>query len=205
MSFEEKISKFNLSEEETAKYVRRHDRMVTEFAIPEQEADRTIIQEIEKALGLSDENGRRTANPMGIGLSVNISNLNPESMSDADVLVKVVSLTRGTSGKIAYRGILADATGYSPFAVLNGCQSPPLDQGRTYAMFGACLSRYNGILSLLFNKFSFIESSDVEIDTKPYVRTLLQDLKPGVCDIQVKILRMSTDREKYKYVGSCGD
>lgn len=194
---------YGLSETDVEKYQTRYDRMVNEFSIPEKEAEISITAEIKRAAGVIDDSGSQNLDK--IHPTVRLPDLNPETMSEADVEGMAVSLTRYTSGKKAYSGIITDSEGFVPFVVLNGAQSVPLEQGKSYRMYGGIVSVYNGSVSLLFNKFSYIEISKTTFDTPPFNRTLVADLQPGVCDIHTKAVRVNSAHEKAKYLLTLAD
>lgn len=208
MSFEDVIEiqkeRFGLTDSEVKRYTDRYTRLTEEFAVPAEEALRTIITEIEKNKGIADADGRRViGNP--IFPAIPVASLNPFVMTDADVCIKVVSLKHHDSGKLARSGVGGDETGYIKFALTSGTRSPDLKVGSVYQFYGALLSEFNGSVSLLLNKLSAVEQLDGDIDLPAFRRTMVRDLTPGIHDLFVKVIRANTQHEKAKCLLTLAD
>lgn len=208
MSFEEIINnlkqKFNLTDVEIKRYTDRYERLTEEFAVPIEEATRTIISDIEKDKGLADADGRRvTGNPIFPAIPIN--SLNPAIMTDADVCVKIVSLKHHDTGKLAYSGVAGDESGYIKIALTSGTRSPDLKVGGVYQFYGAGLSEFNGSISLLLNKLSAVEELEGDIQALPFRRTMVRDLTPGIHDLLIKVIRLNDLHEKAKYISTLAD
>lgn len=208
MTFEEVLNtqkeRFGLTEIEITRLKERYIRLTDEFSVPEAEAIRSLISELGRDKGLADDEGRRVPdNP--IFPAIPLASLNPAVMSDADVCIKIVSLTRHDTGKLAYSGVAGDETGFIKFALTSGTRSPDLKVGGIYQFYGALLSEFNGSLSLLLNKFSAVEEIDGDIDLLPFRRTLVRDLTPGIHDMLVKAVRLNEQHEKARYIGTVAD
>lgn len=208
MSFEDVIEiqkeRFGLTDSEVKRYTDRYTRLTEEFAVPAEEALRTIITEIEKNKGIADADGRRViGNP--IFPAIPVASLNPFLMQDADVCLKIVNLKRHDTGKLACSGVGGDETGYVKFALTSGTRSPDLKVGSVYQFYGANLSEFNGTTSLLLNKLSAVEQLDGDLELPPFRRTMVRDLTPGIHDLLVKVIRLNAQHEKARYITTLAD
>lgn len=203
-TLETQKERFGLTDVEVKRYTDRYARLTEEFAVPSDEALRSIITDIEKDKGLADAEGRRvTGNP--IFPAIPVASLNPFVMTDADVCLKIVSLKHHDTGKLAYSGIGGDETGFVKFALTSGTRSPDLHVGKVFQFYGANLSEFNSCISLLLNKLSAVEALDGDLELPPFRRTMVRDLTPGIHDLLVKVVRLNDQHEKARYITTLAD
>jgi len=197
--------KYGLTTEQASSYRVRYSRLVDEFGIPADEAARTIRGDIEKDLGLITETGERAEVPEDFPV-MTIRYADPATIYDIDLSLRVLSARQQSGGKIAWSGIGADENGDRiKFLITTGASCPSLEIGSVYGFYSAIVSDYGGQISILIGKNSAVQERKDEISVPEFNVTPIAGLKPGICDVRGKIIRLNTASEKAKYLGTIAD
>jgi replication factor A1 len=154
-------------------------RLVAEFGVPPDEAERSVTSELAKEFGIAGS---------GPG-SVEQKKLADAQPGDwVTVEVKVVTLTRAQSPAIAQTGIVADATGGIRFVVWAKAHAPVLTSGRWYRIESAVVDEFRGVPSLKVHSGTTITELAEDGTLMPPV-TPVKDLVPGVGNVRVKVIQ----------------
>ena len=176
---------------ESVKINEKLNRLVNEFGVPPEEAERTIISDYSREFGLE------TASPIpevkNEDLEVTpISEVKPKELS---TLVGVVTtLFPPRSPSIAQSGILADHSGTIRFTIWANSNAPAVETGRWYRFEYAAIDEYN-------NQINFkVETGTTVIPLEPDEipvpeKSPIGSLKCGTITLEGKVVSLTERNE----------
>lgn len=171
----------------TTKVEEKLNRLVQEFGIPPEEAERTVISDYSREFGLE-----MSASASEITVDgpepVQIADIKPKEIST--IIAVVTTLFPSRSPSIAQSGILADQTGTVRFTAWANAGAPPVEAGSWYRFEHAAIDEYNDQISLKVESgTSIIPLGPDEIPVPAAVR--IADLRPGAVALEGKIVSLT--------------
>ena len=158
-------------------------RLIEEFGVPPQEAERTVMNELARELSIPD------LIPGPGSATSEERQLRQLSSGDwATIEVKVVSLSSSPSSAISQTGIVADATGAMRFVVWAKANAPRLSIGSWYRFESVVVDEYKGSPNLKVHSGTTIK--EITCDTPLIPETLpIKDLTPGIGSVRAKFIQ----------------
>jgi len=158
-------------------------RLIEEFGVPPQEAERTVLNELARELAIPD------LIPGPGSATSEERQLRQLSSGDwATIEVKVVSLSSSPSSAISQPGIVADATGAMRFVVWAKANAPRLSIGSWYRFESVVVDEYKGSPNLKVHSGTTIK--EITCDTPLIPETLpMKDLTPGIGSVRAKFIQ----------------
>jgi replication factor A1 len=168
---------------DTAKIEGKLRRLIEEFGVPPQEAERTILNELARDLSIPDL-------VSGPGSAAGEEKLLRQLSSGdwATIEAKVVSLSSSPSSAISQTGILADATGAMRFVVWAKANAPRLSLGSWYRFESVVVDEYKGSPNLKVHSGTTIKEIDRETPLIPEI-VPIKDLTPGIGSVRAKFIQ----------------
>ena len=169
---------------EPAKIEEKLARMINEFGVPEEEAERSIVSDYSREFGLDEQ----------IHSAPVVSDA-PEATPIAEVKIGdwatiegvVTVLFESRSPSVAQSGILADQSGSIRFTVWAKAQAPALEQGEWYRFESAAVDEFNNQPG--FQVHSGTAIFPIQHDELPLIETApIADLKRGVVSLEGKVV-----------------
>ncbi|HPM61781.1 MAG TPA: nucleotide-binding protein, partial [Methanoregulaceae archaeon] len=158
-------------------------RLMEEFGVPPQEAERTVLNELARDLSIPD------LLPGTAGTAGEERQLRQLSSGDwATIEGKVVSLTSSPSAAISQTGILADPTGAMRFVVWAKANAPRLSAGSWYRFESVVVDEYRGTANLKIHSGTTIKEISRETPLIPEI-TPLAELTPGIGSVRGKFIQ----------------
>jgi replication factor A1 len=158
-------------------------RLIEEFGVPPQEAERTVLNELARELSIPD------LGP-GPGSSAGEERrLSQLSSGDwATIEAKVVSLSSAPSSSISQTGIVADASGAMRFVVWAKANAPRLSIGSWYRFESVVVDEYKGSPNLKVHSGTTIKEISRETPLIPET-VPIGDLTPGIGSVRAKFIQ----------------
>ena len=158
-------------------------RLIEEFGVPPQEAERTVLNELARELAIPD------LIPGPGSATSEERQLRQLSSGDwATIEVKVVSLSSSPSSAISQTGIVADGTGAMRFVVWAKANAPRLSIGSWYRFESVVVDEYKGSPNLKVHSGTTIK--EITCDTPLIPETLpIKDLTPGIGSVRAKFIQ----------------
>ncbi len=158
-------------------------RLIEEFGVPPQEAERTVLNELARELSIPD------LGP-GPGSSAGEERqLSQLSSGDwATIEAKVVSLSSAPSSSISQTGIVADASGAMRFVVWAKANAPRLSIGTWYRFESVVVDEYKGSPNLKVHSGTTIKEISRETPLIPGT-VQIRDLTPGIGSVRAKFIQ----------------
>ncbi|MCU0629473.1 MAG: nucleotide-binding protein [Methanoregulaceae archaeon] len=170
-------------EADTAKIEGKLRRLIEEFGVPPQEAERTVLNELARDLSIPDlGSGPGTA----AGEEKQLRQLS--SGDWATIEAKVVSLSSSFSSAISQTGILADSTGAMRFVVWAKANAPRLSVGSWYRFESVVVDEYKGSPNLKVHSGTTIKEIASETPLIPE-SIPIRDLTPGIGSVRAKFIQ----------------
>lgn len=170
-------------EADTAKIEGKLRRLIEEFGVPPQEAERTVLNELARDLSIPDlVSGPGTA----AGEEKQLRQLS--SGDWAIIEAKVVSLSSSFSSAISQTGILADSTGAMRFVVWAKANAPRLSVGSWYRFESVVVDEYKGSPNLKVHSGTTIKEIASETPLIPE-SIPIRDLTPGIGSVRAKFIQ----------------
>ncbi|MDD1705884.1 MAG: nucleotide-binding protein [Methanoregulaceae archaeon] len=168
---------------DTAKIEGKLRRLIEEFGVPPQEAERTVLNELARDLAIPDL-GSGSAGAAG-----EKKLLRELSSGDwATIEAKVVSLSGSYSSAISQTGILADSTGAMRFVVWVKANAPRLSVGSWYRFESVVVDEYKGSPNVKVHSGTTIK--EITSETPLIPKTIpIRDLTPGIGSIRGKFIQ----------------
>jgi replication factor A1 len=158
-------------------------RLIEEFGVPSQEAERTVLNELARELSIPDlVSGPGSAT----GEEKQLCQLS--SGDWATIEAKVVSLSSSPSAAISQTGILADSTGAMRFVVWAKANAPRLSIGSWYRFESVVVDEYKGAPNLKVHSGTTIKEISRETPLIPGI-VPVKDLTPGIGSVRVKFIQ----------------
>jgi replication factor A1 len=158
-------------------------RLIEEFGVPPQEAERTVLNELARELSIPD------LGP-GPGSSAGEERqLCQLSSGDwATIEAKVVSLSSAPSSSISQTGIVADDSGAMRFVVWAKANAPRLSIGSWYRFESVVVDEYKGSPNLKVHSGTTIKEISRETPLIPET-VPIRDLTPGIGSVRAKFIQ----------------
>jgi replication factor A1 len=158
-------------------------RLIEEFGVPPQEAERTVLNELARELSIPD------LSPGPGSATSEERQLRQLSSGDwATIEAKVVSLSSSPSSAISQTGIVADATGAMRFVVWAKANAPRLSIGSWYRFESVVVDEYKGSPNLKVHSGTTIK--EITCDTPLIPETVpIRELTPGIGSVRVKFIQ----------------
>ncbi|MHC1630546.1 MAG: nucleotide-binding protein [Methanoculleaceae archaeon] len=182
---------------------RKLRRLVEEFGVNLQEAERCVTNELAREHGL-DVSGDRFTQKRDIGEI--IAGL-PAAATPEWVTVegKVVALSSVPSQAIAQSGIIADTTGAIRFVVWSKAGAPLLEEGHWYRFESAVVDLFRGAPNLKIHSGTTVSGVERDDPIIPST-TPVAELRPGVAHLRVKVVQeWEPFHERILQTGLVGD
>jgi replication factor A1 len=158
-------------------------RLIEEFGVPPQEAERTVMNELARELSIPD----LIPGP-GSATSEERQLCQLSSGDWATIEAKVVSLSSSPSSAISQAGIVADATGAMRFVVWAKANAPRLSIGSWYRFESVVVDEYKGSPNLKVHSGTTIK--EVTCETPLIPETVpIKDLTPGIGSVRAKFIQ----------------
>ena len=162
-------------------------RLIQEFGVPPEEAERTIISDYTREFGLGAEEDH--AGPVEeAGEITPISGMKPREFVTLAGVVTTLFTPRSPS--VAQTGIMADATGTVRFTVWTSANAPTLETGRWYRISHAAADEFNNQMSFKVEGATTITPLDPGEIPAPDLKPI-RDLKPGVVSLEGKLVSLT--------------
>jgi replication factor A1 len=175
-------------------------RLIEEFGVPPQEAERTVMNELARELSIPD------LIPVPGSATSEERQLRQLSSGDwATIEAKVVSLSSSPSSAISQAGIVADATGAMRFVVWAKANAPRLSIGSWYRFESVVVDEYKGSPNLKVHSGTTIK--EVTCETPLIPETLpIKDLSPGIGSVRAKFIQeWEANHDRMLQSGLLGD
>lgn len=187
-------------EADTAKIEGKLRRLIEEFGVPPQEAERTVLNELARDLSIPDlVSGPGTA----AGEEKQLRQLS--SGDWAIIEAKVVSLSSSFSSAISQTGILADSTGAMRFVVWAKANAPRLSVGSWYRFESVVVDEYKGSPNLKVHSGTTIKEIASETPLIPE-SIPIRDLTPGIGSVRAKFIQeWEVNHDRMLQSGLLGD
>ena len=158
-------------------------RLIEEFGVPPQEAERTVMNELARELSIPD------LIPGPGSATSEERQLRQLSSGDwATIDAKVVSLSSSPSSAISQAGIVADATGAMRFVVWAKANAPRLSIGSWYRFESVVVDEYKGSPNLKVHSGTTI--NEITCETPLIPETVpIKDLTPGIGSVRAKFIQ----------------
>jgi len=171
---------------DTAAVERKLRRLVDEFGVHLQEAERSITSELAREHGMT----RPESGPPEVRNIGDITAAPPEAGGAEWVTVegKVAALTSSPSQAIAQSGIIADPTGAIRFVAWSRAEAPPLEEGSWYRLESAVVDLYRGAPNLKIHSGTTVRELEKDEPIIPAL-TPVSELRPGVAHVRVKVVQ----------------
>jgi len=158
-------------------------RLIEEFGVPPQEAERTVLNELARELSIPDlVSGPGSAT----GEEKQLRQLS--SGDWATIEAKVVSLSSSPSAAISQTGIVADSTDAMRFVVWAKANAPRLSIGSWYRFESVVVDEYKGSANLKVHSGTTIKEISRETPLIPEM-VPIKDLTPGIGSVRVKYIQ----------------
>jgi len=169
---------------EPAKIEEKLARMINEFGVPEEEAERSIVSDYSREFGLDEQ-----IQPAVIASDApDATPIAEVKIGDWATLEGVVTvLFESRSPSVAQSGILADQSGCIRFTVWAKAQAPALELGEWYRFESAAVDEFNSQPG--FQVHSGTAIFPIQHDQLPHIETTpIADLKRGVVSLEGKVV-----------------
>ncbi|PWR70157.1 hypothetical protein [Methanospirillum lacunae] len=169
---------------EPAKIEEKLARMINEFGVPEEEAERSIVSDYSREFGLDEQIH-----------SAPVASDAPEATPIAEVKIGdwatiegvVTVLFESRSPSVAQSGILADQSGSIRFTVWAKAQAPALELGEWYRFESAAVDEFNNQPG--FQVHSGTAIFPIAHDRLPVIeKTPIVDLHRGIISLEGKVV-----------------
>jgi replication factor A1 len=158
-------------------------RLIEEFGVPPQEAERTVMNELARELSIPD------LIPGPSSATSEERQLRQLSSGEwATIEAKVVSLSSSPSSAISQAGIVADATGAMRFVVWAKANAPRLSIGSWYRFESVVVDEYKGSPNLKVHSGTTIKGITCETPLIPET-VPIKDLTPGIGSVRAKFIQ----------------
>ena len=179
--------------------------LMNDFGLPQQEAERTVVQIYARAHDVQ-VNVRTTD-----AGTKNIGDLTPGEW--VTVEGKVISAVRPAGNKSIFQmGVIADATGAVAFTAWarnkNNKNDVPLEEmqvGNWYRIANAVVDEYQGSIALKIPRTTVVGPMSDQGTVKPVLQPI-GEVKPGIVSVKGKVVRLFTpSTDKIRQTGVIGD
>jgi replication factor A1 len=178
------------------KVIKKLQLLISEFAIPVEEAERTVFNELVREYNLGSSSPQKPEH-------IEIRDLAPGEW--VTVEGKIVSLSQLPTQAVAQSGIIADSSGAVQFVVWAKAGAPVLEERRWYRFEAAVVDEYRGAPSLKIHSGTKISLLEDDRALVPSIQPIAE-LKPGVGSVRAKIVQEWEPRhERMLQTGLLGD
>ncbi|OPX61783.1 MULTISPECIES: nucleotide-binding protein [unclassified Methanoregula] len=179
-------------------------RLVDEFGVQPSEAERSVINELNKEFNIpaagSPAGGGRAG---GANEQKRIADAAPGDWVTFEA--KVVALSAPASPSIAQSGILADESGAIRFVVWAKSNAPKMSEGSWYRIESAVVDEFKGVPSLKVHSGTTIREIGEDRSLIP-TPLPIKDLHPGIGGVRAKVVQeWDASHERMLQSGLLGD
>ncbi|KDE56019.1 nucleotide-binding protein [Methanoculleus sp. MH98A] len=174
----------------------RLSRLVEEFGVNLDEAERTVTADL-----------AREHNVTGVGGSSTEIRPIHEIVPGEWVTIegKIVALTPPVSPSIAQTGIIADSSGAMRFVTWARANAPTMEYGHWYRLESAVVDEYKGAPNLKIHSGTTIAQMEKDAPLLPSI-TPIAELKPGVGSVRAKFIQeWEASHDRMLQTGLLGD
>lgn len=176
---------------EPAKIEEKLSRMINEFGVPEEEAERSIISDYSREFGLEER--IYAASPKSDAPdAISIADMKTGDWATIEGVVTVLFEARSPS--VAQSGIVADQSGSVRFTVWAKAQAPILELGGWYRFESVAVDEFNNQPNFQVHSGTAIFPIPPE-DLPQLAITPIADLARGVVSLEGKVVTL-TEREE---------
>ena len=176
---------------EPAKIEEKLSRMINEFGVPEEEAERSIISDYSREFGLEER--IYAASPKSDAPdAISIADMKTGDWATIEGVVTVLFEARSPS--VAQSGIVADQSGSVRFTVWVKAQAPILELGGWYRFESVAVDEFNNQPNFQVHSGTAIFPIPPE-DLPQLAITPIADLARGVVSLEGKVVTL-TEREE---------
>jgi replication factor A1 len=178
-------------------------RLVEEFGVQPQEAERSVTNELNKEFNIpvAGTAGART------GSSGNGQKTIAECVPGEWVTIegKVVALSAPASPSIAQSGIIADESGAIRFVAWAKSNAPAMAEGSWYRIESAVVDEFRGIPNLKIHSGTSVKELGEDRPLIP-APVPVRDLRPGIAGVRAKVIQeWDASHERMLQSGLLGD
>jgi replication factor A1 len=178
-------------------------RLVDEFGVQPQEAERSVTNELSKEFnvpGIGTGGGGKSGDITG---QKKIADTIPGEW--VTIEGKVVSLVKPASPAIAQSGIIADDSGGIRFVTWAKSNAPAMTEGLWYRIESAVVDEFKGVANLKIHSGTTVKELGSEESLIPGT-TPIKDLRTGVGSVRVKVIQeWDASHERMLQSGLLGD
>ena len=188
---------------DTKKIEAKLRRLVDEFGVQPQEAERSVTNELNKEFNIPAP-GPGTGGKAG---SADQQKKIAEAMPGEWIAIegKVVALSSPASPSIAQSGILADESGAIRFVAWAKANAPKLAEGSWYRIESAVVDEFKGVPNLKIHSGTSIREITEDRSLIP-VPTPIRDLQTGIAGVRAKVIQeWDASHERMLQSGLLGD
>jgi replication factor A1 len=171
-------------------------RLIEEFGVHANEAERTVLNDLAKEYSLSSITAKSSE-------MKEIGSLLPGEW--VTIEGKVVSLSTPPTPAITQAGIIADPTGAIRFVIWSRAGMPPLQEGSWYHIESAVVDEYRGSPSMSIHTGTTVTPSDQDTPIFPEMKKI-SELTPGIGNLRAKMIQeWEPTHPRMLQVGLLGD
>jgi len=178
-------------------------RLVDEFGVQPQEAERSVTNEFNKEFNIpAAGSGAGSKGGSGNGLKKIAEGVPGDWVT---IEGKVVALSAPASPSIAQSGIIADESGAIRFVAWAKSNAPPMAEGSWYHIESAVVDEFKGIPNLKIHSGTTVKeiSEDRSLIPTPVP---IKDLHPGIAGVRAKMIQeWDASHERMLQSGLLGD
>ena len=178
-------------------------RLVDEFGVQPQEAERSVTNELNKEFNISTAGSGGGGKAGGTNEQKKIADGMPGDW--VTIEGKVVALSAPASPSIAQSGIIADDSGAIRFVAWAKSNAPAMAEGSWYRIESAVVDEFKGVPNLKIHSGTTVKeiSEDRSLIPTPVP---VQDLHPGIAGVRAKVIQeWDASHERMLQSGLLGD
>lgn len=176
---------------EPAKIEEKLSRMINEFGVPEEEAERSIISDYSREFGL-EEGMHAAVAKSDAPDAIPIADMKTGDWATIEGVITVLFESRSPS--VAQSGILADQSGSVRFTVWAKAQAPVLELGGWYRFESVAVDEFNNHPNFQVHSGTVIIPIPPE-DLPCLTVTPIEDLKRGVVSLEGRVVTLTNRAE----------
>jgi replication factor A1 len=178
-------------------------RLVDEFGVQPQEAERSVTNELNKEFNISTAGSGGGGKAGGTNEQKKIADGMPGDW--VTIEGKVVALSAPASPSIAQSGIIADDSGAIRFVAWAKSNAPAMAEGSWYRIESAVVDEFKGVPNLKIHSGTTVKEISEYSSLIPTPVTV-QDLHPGIAGVRAKVIQeWDASHERMLQSGLLGD
>jgi replication factor A1 len=178
-------------------------RLIDEFGVQPQEAERSVINELNKEFNIPASGSGSSGKP---GTGSELKRIADGVPGDwVTIEAKIVALSAPASPSIAQSGIMADDSGAIRFVAWAKSNAPKMSEGSWYRIESAVVDEYKGIPNLKIHSGTVVKEITEDRPLIP-APVPVRDLHPGIAGVRVKVVQeWDASHERMLQSGLLGD